>query len=178
MRLISTLALTAALFSAPAFAGNNSQVKKMSDHHGHHGSQMQAADIVDTAVGAGQFNTLVAAVQAAGLVDTLKGDGPFTVFAPLDTAFAGLPEGEVARLLEPQNRHELVDILTFHVVPGAVTSDQLAGRILSVETVEGSNVLIDATDGVRVGNAQVVQADIRTSNGIIHVVDRVIIPSS
>ncbi|WP_366940058.1 fasciclin domain-containing protein [Maricaulis sp.] len=136
------------------------------------------ADIVDTAVNAGQFDTLVAAVQAAGLVDTLKSDGPFTVFAPLDSAFAGLPHGEVQRLLLPENRHELVDILTYHVVPGAITSDQLSGQILAVETVEGSTVLIDATDGVRVGNAQVVQADIRTSNGVIHVVDRVIIPTA
>ena len=100
------------------------------------------ADIVDTAVSAGQFNTLVAAVQTAGLVDTLKGDGPFTVFAPLDSAFAGLPHGEVDRLLRPENRHELIDILTYHVVPGAITADQLAGQILAVETVEGSTVLI------------------------------------
>ncbi|WP_366145160.1 fasciclin domain-containing protein [Maricaulis sp.] len=145
---------------------------------GHNHAHAARADIVDTAVGAGQFNTLVAAVQAAGLVDTLKGDGPFTVFAPIDSAFAGLPHGEVDRLLRPENRHELVDILTFHVVPGAITSDQLAGQILSVETVEGSSVLIDATNGVRVGNAEVIQADIQTSNGVIHVVDRVIIPTA
>lgn len=173
MRLVSFAAMAAAtLIAAPAIAGDHAK----RDHHGHH--RTQQADIVDTAVNAGQFDTLVAAVQAAGLVDTLKGDGPFTVFAPLDSAFAGLPHGEVQRLLRPENRHELVDLLTYHVVPGAVTSDQLAGQILNVQTVEGSTVLIDATDGVRVGNAQVVQADIRTSNGIIHVVDRVIIPSA
>lgn len=173
MRLISIALLGSALIAAPTLAeGHHSP--KSNPHH----ARQQTADIVDTAVAAGQFNTLVAAVQAAGLVDTLKGDGPFTVFAPVDSAFANLPHGEVDRLLQPENRHELVDLLTFHVVPGAVTSDQLAGQILQVETVEGSEVLIDATNGVRVGNAQVVQADIRTSNGIIHVVDRVIIPAS
>ena len=172
MRLVASAAIAASLVCAPAFASDYAK----RDHHGHH-TTMQA-DIVDTAVNAGQFDTLVAAVQAAGLVDTLKGDGPFTVFAPLDSAFAGLPEGEVNRLLRPENRHELVDILTYHVVPGAITSDQLAGQILNVETAEGSRVLIDATNGVRVGNAQVVQADIETSNGIIHVVDRVIIPTA
>ena len=173
MRLISLAALSAALISAPALAGGHavpSQAK--TDHH----ASMQS-DIVDTAIAAGQFETLVAAVQAAGLVDTLKGDGPFTVFAPVDAAFARLPEGEVERLLQPENRHELQDILTYHVVPGAITSDQLAGSIQSVTTVEGSSVLIDATGGVRVGNAQVIQADIATSNGVIHVIDRVIIPA-
>ncbi|WP_295690533.1 fasciclin domain-containing protein [uncultured Maricaulis sp.] len=178
MRLVSLVALSAALISAPALAGVPSDAGKTKfDHHGGGHSAMTQADIVDTAVAAGQFNTLVAAVQAAGLVDTLKGDGPFTVFAPVDAAFASLPHGEVERLLMPENRHELTAILTYHVVPGAITSDQLSGQILSVETVEGSSVLIDATDGVRVGNAQVIQADIATSNGIIHIVDRVIIPT-
>jgi len=178
MRLVSLAALTAALISAPALASDaHGTGKTKFDHHGGGHSTMTQADIVDTAVAAGQFNTLVAAVQAAGLVDTLKGDGPFTVFAPVDAAFAALPHGEVERLLMPENRHELTDLLTYHVVSGAITADQLAGQILSVETVEGSSVLIDATNGVRVGNAQVIQADIETSNGIIHVVDRVIIPT-
>ncbi|MEA1942720.1 MAG: fasciclin domain-containing protein [Pseudomonadota bacterium] len=173
MRLISLAALSAALISTPALAGDlSAPAKAKIDHH----AEMQA-DIVDTAVAAGQFETLVAAVQAAGLVDTLKSDGPFTVFAPVDAAFAGLPEGELERLLQPENRQELAGLLTYHVVPGAITSDQLTGSILSVETVEGSTVLIDATDGVHVGNAQVIQADIETSNGVIHVVDRVIIPA-
>ncbi|MBO6796667.1 fasciclin domain-containing protein [Maricaulis sp.] len=171
MRLVTCAAIAASLFAAPALAGDDTK-------RNHTNTASMRADIVDTAVNAGQFDTLVAAVQAAGLVDTLKSDGPFTVFAPLDSAFAGLPHGEVQRLLLPENRHELVDILTYHVVPGAITSDQLSGQILAVETVEGSTVLIDATDGVRVGNAQVVQADIRTSNGVIHVVDRVIIPTA
>lgn len=177
MRLVSLVALSTALISAPALASDpHHVVKTKMDHHGG-GHAMAQADIVDTAVGAGQFNTLVAAVQTAGLVDTLKSDGPFTVFAPVDAAFAALPHGEVERLLMPENRHELTDLLTYHVVSGAITSDQLSGQILAVETVEGSTVVIDATDGVRVGNAQVIQADIRTSNGVIHVVDRVIIPN-
>ena len=171
MRLVTCAAIAASLFAAPALAGDDTK-------RNHSSAASMRADIVDTAVNAGQFETLVTAVQTAGLVETLKSDGPFTVFAPLDSAFAGLPHGEVQRLLRPENRHELVDILTYHVVPGAITSDQLSGQILAVETVEGSTVLIDATDGVRVGNAQVVQADIRTSNGIIHVVDRVIIPTA
>ncbi|SDM34124.1 fasciclin domain-containing protein [Maricaulis salignorans] len=173
MRLIALAAVAAAAFSAPAFAGTPASAKM--DHHGH--AAMTQTDIVDTAVAAGQFGTLVAAVQAAGLVDTLKGEGPFTVFAPLDSAFAALPAGEVERLLLPENQAELASLLTYHVVPGRVTSDQLAGQTLSVETVQGSMLAIDATDGVRVGNANVVQADILTSNGVIHVVDQVIIPA-
>jgi uncharacterized surface protein with fasciclin (FAS1) repeats len=168
MRLISLAALAAALIASPAIAGGHSS---KTEHHG-----TVQADIVDTAVGAGDFNTLVAAVQAAGLVDTLKSDGPFTVFAPLDSAFAGLPQGEIDRLLLAENRAELTSLLTYHVLSGAITSDDLTGQILSVQTVQGDKLLIDATDGVRVGNAQVVQADIHTSNGIIHIVDRVIIP--
>lgn len=177
MRLIALAAIAAAAISAPVLAGTPAQSKM--DHHGH--DAMAQADIVDTAIAAGQFGTLVAAVQAAGLVDTLKGPGPFTVFAPLDSAFASLPAGEVERLLLPENQAELAGLLTYHVVAGRVTSDQLAGQSLTVETVEGSSLVIDATDaaaGVRVGNATVVQADIQTSNGVIHVVDQVIIPAS
>lgn len=139
---------------------------------------MAKADIVDTAVSAGSFNTLVAAVQAAGLVDTLKGPGPFTVFAPSDAAFAALPAGTVESLLKPENIDQLRAILTYHVVPGRVTSDQLIGQRLSAGTVQGSAVTIDATAGVRVDNATVTQADIKTSNGVIHVIDSVLIPTS
>ncbi len=135
-------------------------------------------DIVDTAVSAGSFNTLVAAVQAAGLVDTLKGSGPFTVFAPTDAAFAALPAGTVESLLKPENIDQLRAVLTYHVVPGKVTSDQLAGQRLSAGTVQGTTVDIDATAGVRVDNANVVKADIITSNGVIHVIDSVLLPSS
>jgi uncharacterized surface protein with fasciclin (FAS1) repeats len=133
-------------------------------------------DIVDIAASNGNFNTLVAAVTAAGLVDTLKGDGPFTVFAPTDDAFAALPAGTVDSLLLPENKDQLVAILTYHVVPGAVTSDQLAGQRLSVATVNGANVHIDGTNGVKVENANVTTADIIASNGVIHVIDSVLLP--
>lgn len=135
-------------------------------------------DIVDTAVGAGSFNTLVAAVQAAGLVDTLKGDGPFTVFAPTDEAFAALPEGTVENLLKPENKDQLVAILTYHVVPGKVMSADIAGKKAEVASVQGSEISVDATDGVKVDGAKVVTADIETSNGVIHVIDAVILPQS
>ncbi|MDG1021365.1 MAG: fasciclin domain-containing protein [Emcibacteraceae bacterium] len=138
-------------------------------------AQMKS-DIVDTAVSAGSFNTLVAAVQAAGLVDTLKGDGPFTVFAPTDDAFAALPAGTVENLLKPENKETLVKILTYHVVPGKVMSSDIVGKELSPATVEGSTVDINATNGVMIDGANVVTADIETSNGVIHVIDKVIMP--
>ncbi|MFY9246618.1 MAG: fasciclin domain-containing protein [Roseicyclus sp.] len=133
-------------------------------------------DIVDIAASAGQFTTLVAAVQAAGLVDTLKSDGPFTVFAPTDAAFAALPAGTVETLLRPENRDQLVSILTYHVVPGAVTADQLVGQRLAVATVQGQNVHVDGRHGVRVNDSTVIQADIIASNGVIHVIDKVLLP--
>ena len=134
-------------------------------------------DIVDIAAGNEDFSTLVAAVSAAGLVETLKGDGPFTVFAPTNAAFAALPAGTVESLLKPENKDQLVSILTYHVVPGAVTSDQLAGQRLSVATVQGDTVHIDATGGgVKVEGANVVAADVDASNGVIHVIDKVLLP--
>lgn len=164
---IRSVALTLALafgLAAPQAA--------FADHHG-----KAKADIVDTAVSAGSFSTLVAAVQAAGLVDTLKGEGPFTVFAPTDEAFAKLPEGTVEMLLKPENKGKLVAVLTYHVVPGKVMSADLAGKKLGAKTVEGSDVDIDATTGdVKVDGATVVKADIATSNGVIHVIDQVIMP--
>jgi len=134
-------------------------------------------DIVDTAVGAGSFETLVAAVQAAELVDTLKGDGPFTVFAPTDEAFAALPEGTVETLLKPENKDQLVAILTYHVVPGKVMSGDLSDD-MTAATVQGGEITIDLDNGVMVNDATVVQADIETSNGVIHVIDKVILPDS
>ena len=134
-------------------------------------------DIVDTAVGAGKFNTLVAAVKAAGLVDTLKGKGPFTVFAPTDAAFAKLPKGTVENLLKPENKSKLVAILTYHVVPGKVMSKDIAGKAKMVKTVQGSKASIDATKGVMIDKAKVVTADIGASNGVIHVIDTVIMPN-
>ncbi len=133
-------------------------------------------DIVDTAAGAGQFNTLVTAVKAAGLVDTLKGDGPFTVFAPSDEAFAKLPKGTVEDLLKPENKSKLIAILTYHVVPGKVMSTDISGKKLSPKTVQGQTVAVDATKGVNINNAKVVTADVVASNGVIHVIDTVIMP--
>lgn len=135
-----------------------------------------AADIVDTAVAAGSFNTLVAAVQAAGLVDTLKGDGPFTVFAPTDDAFAALPAGTVESLLEPGNKDKLAAILTYHVIPGKVMAADIAGKALDVTTVKGQTIAVDATSGVMINNATVTSADIDASNGVIHVIDTVLLP--
>ena len=138
----------------------------------------QTHDIVDTAVAAGSFTTLVAAVQAAGLVDTLKGAGPFTVFAPTDDAFAALPAGTVEELVKPENKDKLTAILLLHVLPGAIKSADIAGKKIDATTAGGASVHVDATDGVSVEGAKVVTADIACSNGVIHVVDKVILPKS
>lgn len=130
-------------------------------------------DIVDTAVKAGSFNTLVAAVKAAGLVDTLKGEGPFTVFAPTDEAFAKLPADALKALLA--DKQALRKVLLYHVVSGKVTADQVV-KMTSAPTAQGSNVMIDASNGVKINNATVVKADIMTSNGVIHVIDTVLLP--
>ena len=135
-----------------------------------------ALDIVDTAVSAGQFNTLVAAVEAADLVTTLKGDGPFTVFAPTDEAFAALPEGTVENLLKPENKEQLISVLTYHVVAGKIMSSDIAGTTAMVESVQGAELDVNATNGVTVDGATVVTADIETDNGVIHVIDRVVLP--
>ena len=147
----ATVALTGA-----AFAGGHSK------------------DIVDTAVAAGSFTTLVAAVEAAGLVETLKGEGPFTVFAPTDEAFAALPEGTVEGLLA--DPAALAKVLTFHVVPGKVMSTDLSNGMMAA-TVEGSEVTIMTEGGVTVNGANVVTADVEASNGVIHVIDAVILPN-
>ena len=145
---------------------------------GHHEEgEMATADIVDTAVGAGKFNTLAAALTAAELIDTLKGDGPFTVFAPTDAAFAKLPEGTVENLLKPENRDQLVSILTYHVVPGEVYAADVV-KLTSATTVNGSDVSIKVSDnGVSIDNASVIMTDIKASNGVIHVIDTVILPN-
>lgn len=133
-------------------------------------------DIVDTAAGAGQFETLVAAVEAAGLVETLKGEGPFTVFAPTDEAFAALPDGTVESLLEPENQEQLQAILTYHVVPGKIMAED-AMAADSATTVQGQDITITTMDGsVMINDATVVQADIEASNGVIHVIDAVLMP--
>jgi len=133
-------------------------------------------DIVDTAIQAGSFKTLVAAVQAAGLVETLRGPGPFTVFAPTDEAFAKLPEGTVESLLKPENKDQLVAILKYHVVAGRVTAAQVV-KLKAAPTVNGQRVAISTSEGVRVDNANVVTTDIATSNGVIHVIDAVLLPT-
>jgi len=138
----------------------------------------EAKDIVDTAVAAGSFKTLVAAVQAAGLVETLKGEGPFTVFAPTDEAFAKLPEGTVETLLKPENKEKLVAVLTYHVVPGKVMAADVV-KLTEAPTVQGGKAAVKVTDGtVMIDNAKVVKTDIVTSNGVIHVIDAVILPPS
>ena len=169
-----TLAATLGLAASPALASCNT-----------HGAQARTVGyqqpatsntLVDVAVGAGQFQTLVAAVQAAGLAPTLMGQGPFTVFAPTDAAFAALPGGTVENLLRPENRATLQRILTYHVVSGRITSDQLAGRRSMPATVAGPTVRVDGRSGVRVNDARVIQADVGASNGVIHVIDRVLMP--
>jgi len=136
----------------------------------------QPKDIVDTAVAAGQFKTLAAALTAAGLVDTLKTPGPFTVFAPTDAAFAKLPEGTVSELLKPENKEKLKAILTYHVVAGKDMAKDVVG-IPSVKTVNGKELPVKVADGkVMIGNATVTTADIVTSNGVIHVIDTVLLP--
>ncbi len=142
----------------------------------HAGSHSMSKDIVDTATEAGSFETLLAAATAAGLVDTLKGEGPFTVFAPTDEAFAALPAGTVEDLLKPENKEQLVDILTYHVLPGKVMSTDLSDD-MAATTVEGGDIMIDLDNGVMVNDATVTQADIEASNGVIHVIDKVIMPS-
>ena len=133
-------------------------------------------DIVDTAVSAGSFNTLVAAVKAAGLVDTLKGPGPFTVFAPTDEAFAKLPAGTVEELLKPENKSKLVAILTYHVVPGKVMAKDVV-KLHEAKTVNGQELTVKVQMGsVMVNNAKVVKTDIPCTNGVIHVIDSVVLP--
>ncbi|WP_161987043.1 fasciclin domain-containing protein [Vibrio ponticus] len=141
-----------------------------------HDHGMKKADIVDVAVENGSFTTLVAAVKAAGLVETLKGDGPFTVFAPTDDAFAKLPEGTVEMLLKPENKDKLVAILTYHVVPGKVMAADVV-KLDKATTVQGQDVMISVNgDKVMVDNANVVATDVKASNGVIHVIDTVIMP--
>lgn len=167
MKLNKSIQLTAItaislLLAATAYAGSYGKKK---------------ADIVDTAVAAGDFTTLAAALQAGGLVDTLKGDGPFTVFAPTDAAFAKLPEGTVEMLLLPENKDKLVEILTYHVVPGKVKAADVV-TLSSAETANGSDVSIRVEDqAVFVNDSRVVATDIWASNGVIHVVDTVILPN-
>ena len=138
--------------------------------------QMYKKDIVDTAVSAGDFNTLVTAIKAAGLVETLKGKGPFTVFAPTDDAFAKLPEGTVENLLKPQNKEKLASILTYHVVTGKVMAADVV-KLSHAKTVNGQSLSIKTYGStVKVDSANVTKTDIKCSNGVIHVIDAVVLP--
>jgi uncharacterized surface protein with fasciclin (FAS1) repeats len=171
-RLLRSVALAVSLaLAAPlALAGNGQRAVA---------AQPQAAsDIVDTAVAAGQFTTLAAALTAAGLVDTLKGPGPFTVFAPTDAAFAALPAGTVENLLKPENKAQLVAILTYHVVPGRVPAAKVV-TLSEAATVNGDKVDIRSSNGqVMVDGAKVTTADVAASNGVIHVIDKVLMPGT
>jgi len=141
-------------------------------------SERQEKDIVDTAVSAGSFQTLVAAVQAAGLVETLKGEGPFTVFAPTDEAFAKLPAGTVEQLLQPENRDQLIAVLTYHVVPGKLMAEEVV-QLESAESAQGQSVRFSVMDGgAYIDDARIIKTDIEASNGVIHVIDSVILPKS
>lgn len=143
------------------------------------GANVYAQDktVVELAVGTESLSTLVAAVKAAGLVETLSGDGPFTVFAPTNEAFAALPEGTLEALLKPENKDKLVAILTYHVVGGTVMSTNLEDE-MEAATVQGEKITVDLSDGVKINNATVTAADIEASNGVVHVIDTVILPPS
>ena len=172
MKTSKTVIFTIILLSVPAliFAGGYNKSKT--------GHQASAAgmDIVDTAVSAGQFNTLAAALKAADLVDTLRGDGPFTVFAPTDDAFAKLPEDTLKDLLRPENKAKLQSILTYHVVSGKVMAKDVT-MMSSAKTVNGGSFQVSQRNGsVMIDNAKVIKTDVMASNGVIHVIDTVIIP--
>jgi uncharacterized surface protein with fasciclin (FAS1) repeats len=178
-RLISGVAVLAAVLAVPHLAEGAGRWRMVSNNHCSSSAEhsAQPADLVDTAVGAGQFKTLAAALKAAGLIDTLKGEGPFTVFAPTDAAFAKLPKGTVENLLKPENRAQLTAILTYHVVPGKVMAADVV-KLSKAKTVQGSEARIQVQDGkVLVDKAQVVKTDIPASNGVIHVIDSVILPN-
>ncbi|CDT38989.1 MULTISPECIES: fasciclin domain-containing protein [Vibrio] len=161
-KVIKTMSVLVATLLFTAFAH--------ADHHG------MKKDIVDVAAENGSFNTLVAAVKAAGLVETLKGDGPFTVFAPTDEAFAALPEGTVDMLLKPENKDKLIAVLTYHVVPGKIMASEVM-KLDSAVTVQGEAVMVGMDHGsVMINKAEVVMADVEASNGVIHVINGVLLP--
>ena len=181
MNKLIASAAASLLIALPALAGDyggkSNAAKSTEGHVTKAGYEKATADIVDTAAAAGSFTTLLAAADAAGLVDALRGESPLTVFAPTDEAFAALPAGTVETLLKPENKDQLAAILKLHVISGKVKSKDLAGKTLIADTLGGA-VNIDATNGVKVNDAAVTTADIRASNGIIHVIDKVLLPSS
>jgi uncharacterized surface protein with fasciclin (FAS1) repeats len=159
-KFVSIAVLSLSLLTTSAFAMHHKSAK---------------LDIVETAASNPAFSTLVAAVKAAGLVETLQGEGPFTVFAPTNDAFAKLPAGTVEDLLKPENKEKLVAILTYHVVAGNVMAADVV-KLTKATTVQGSDIMIDTSDGVKVNNATVTQTDLKAKNGVIHVIDTVIMP--
>jgi len=164
MKTIRTLTLTA-LLAITGFSGA-----------AHAGTKTEGKDIVAVASSAGSFNTLVAAVKAAGLVETLQGPGPFTVFAPTDEAFAKLPKGTLEDLLKPENKAKLAGILTYHVVPGKVMAADV--KTMKAKTANGQSLDVKVADGaVTVDNAKVIKTDVAASNGVIHVIDTVVLPN-
>lgn len=189
---LATLLISASLVAAPAFAGTCGSSKAKTANYtagdatyipaGYNKTEKKAEkkDIVETAKAAGTFNTLLAAAEAAGLVGALKGEGPLTVFAPTDEAFAALPAGTVESLLLPENKDQLAGILKLHVISGKVKSKDLAGTVTTATTLNG-DLTVDGTDGVSVAapgsTATVTTADIYTSNGVIHVIDTVLLPA-
>jgi len=134
-------------------------------------------DIIDTALSAGNFSTMAAALGAAGLIETLKGDGPFTVFAPTDEAFSKIPAATLSELLQPENKENLVAILTYHVVSGRVTADEVT-NLESATSLQGQTVKISTKDGIRINDARVLTPDVQATNGVIHIIDAVLIPSA
>ena len=171
------IATTSVLFATPIYAESFSSTKA-SDiliSHGH-GETKETKNIVDIAASDSNFETLVTAVKAAGLVETLSGDGPFTLFAPTNEAFAALPKGTLEKLLKPENKEALQKVLTYHVVSGSVASSDLKSG--DVDTVEGTSVKVKvAGDSISVNESKVTKADIKASNGIIHVIDQVLLPA-
>ncbi|MEQ8849567.1 fasciclin domain-containing protein [Botrimarina sp.] len=175
MKMLLTLAAAMAV-AAPTFACDTCGCKDAKHDKAHTAGEAHQHDIVDTAVEAEGFSTLVAAVKAAGLVETLKGDGPFTVFAPTDKAFEKLPSGTLQSLLKPENKDKLTSILTYHVVPGKVMASDVV-NVDSAETVNGKQLDVKVQgDTVMVGDAKVVKTDIECTNGVIHVIDSVLLP--
>ncbi len=178
-RTIATLAGSALLFTAGMSPAGQKYDKKEATKvstNAVNTNTVKQMDIVDTAVAAGTFKTLAAALQAAGLVETLKGKGPFTVFAPTDEAFAKLPEGTIATLLKPENKEKLIAILTYHVVAGQVMAKDVVG-LKSAATVNGQSLTVAVKDGgVMIDQARVIKTDIETTNGVIHVIDSVVLP--
>lgn len=164
VNVIGVVGLVAALFSVVAIAG----------HHAENEAKQSKKDIVDTAIGAKSFSTLLAAVKQAGLVDALKGEGPYTLFAPTDEAFAKIPKSKLDALLK--NKEALTSVLTYHVVPANVSAAQVV-NLTSAKTLQGQSISIDTSNGVKVDNANVIQTDIVASNGVIHVIDEVIMPN-